>query len=344
MESVDGLKIINRQKALLDWLHKDCGLSSISLLPIEGAASFRRYFRIHAHDTSLVVMDAPPSLENCQSYIHIANTLRKMQLNTPEIYAADVSLGFMLITDFGDMTYLKALNDQNVDSLYSQALSSLIVLQSCKEVEGHSIPTFDSHFMRQEWAWHKEWFANKLLGLTPLSNEKELDVCFELLVTSALNQPQVFMHRDFHSANLMVLPKHDVGILDFQDAFIGPVTYDLVSLLRDCYINWPEERVKKWVNQYRQQLHECHVLQDISEELFMQWFDWMSIERHLKALFTFARKKVRDSQPHYLAHIPRTLSYLINTTKEYPALAPMHEYLSDRVMPTFTRVNSSCEQ
>jgi len=159
-----------------------------------------------------------------------------------------------------------------------------------------------------------------------IPNESRLDACYEVVVESAASQPQVFMHRDFHSANLMVM-NEEVGILDFQDAFIGPVTYDLVSLLRDCYIDWPTERVTSWANAYRLMLQSRGLLEGVDQKTFMRWFDLMGVQRHLKALLTFARKQVRDHQSTYLKHIPRTLCYLLNTTEKYPELLPLNEYL-----------------
>jgi aminoglycoside/choline kinase family phosphotransferase len=160
-----------------------------------------------------------------------------------------------------------------------------------------------------------------------IPNEAQLDACMDLVIASATSQPQVFMHRDFHSANLMVLPDDNVAVLDFQDAFLGPVTYDLVSLLRDCYIAWPNDRVTGWVNAYREMLIETGAISPVDQETFMRWFDLMGVQRHLKALMTFARKQVRDLQPRYLRHIPRTLCYLLNATEKYPELAALNTFL-----------------
>ena len=294
MESKDSVTGLDRQKALLNWLRNDCGFTTVSLQPMQGAASFRRYFRIvDSRHASWVVMDAPPAYENCRPYVAIANALRRMKLHIPEIVAANIDQGFLLLTDFGDTTYLEGLNAENADGLYGHAFSSLAILQGCQTVPGHSLPLFTNDLMWQEWRWCKEWFLNKLLQLT-LHHEKDLDACYEKIVTSAIQQPQVFMHRDFHSGNLMVLPNKAVGILDFQDAFIGPITYDLVSLLRDCYIDWPKEQVRGWVNRYKAQLSEVGMLQEVSQDTFLLWFDWMGMQRHFKALFTFARKRIRD--------------------------------------------------
>lgn len=330
MESAD-----ERKKALEIWLFAQ-GVEAKHLQPMQNDASFRRYFRATTTQGTLVVMDAPPPQENCQAYMMMADRLRRRGLSTPEIIAADPEQGFLLITDFGDVTYLKAMNAENVNVLYSRALEALSLLQGCEEVD--AIPYFSSQWMHQEWAWHKEWFLNKLLGLQLTSTEeKKLNACYERIVNLAIAQPQVLMHRDYHSGNLMVLPE-GIGILDFQDAFMGPVTYDLASLLRDCYVAWPEEQVRAWVYIYWQQLTRLGVLKHVDQQQFLHWFDWMSIQRHLKALFTFARKEVRDHQPHYLKHIPRTLNYVLQTTACYPELSTLQQYMQQIVKPAMKRV------
>lgn len=336
MESADELKSVERQKNLEHWLRTSAGLSAMTMHPMTGDASFRRYFRIVMGGHSWVAMDAPPAAENCRPYIAIANALRAMDLHTPDIIQADIERGFLLLTDFGDMTYLNALNARNADLLYGRALDELAVLQGCLYVPYHILPPFTPDFMWQEWVWHKEWFLGKLLDLS-LSREEEtqLNACYALVVASAAAQPQVFMHRDYHSANLMVTVTGDIAILDFQDAFIGPLTYDLVSLLRDCYIDWPQERVKTWALQYRQTLIDKEVLLPVDQQEFLRWFDWMGVQRHLKALFTFARKHVRDQQSQYLRHIPRTLGYLLNVSRAYPELSALHDYFADTVQPAF---------
>lgn len=340
MESIDTLKIIEREDTLKQWLAVECGLSSATLLPMVGDASFRRYFRVVTPAQSFVVMDAPPAKENCHPYVAVANALRELGINTPDIFHADIARGFLLLTDFGDMTYLNALNNDNADKLYQPALQALATLQSCSSVAGHTIPTFGADLMWREWAWHKEWFLQRLLGLSLSAVEEEnLQTCFALLVESAIQQPQVFMHRDYHSANLMVLPENKVGVLDFQDAFIGPLTYDLVSLLRDCYIAWPEERVMQWVKIYSQQITGKTDIVD--HATFIRWFDWMGVERHLKALFTFARKKVRDEQAQYLQHIPRTLHYILTVSHRHPALRYLHDYYRDKVWPQWEKMRVS---
>ncbi len=340
MESANELKVSERQQALAEWLKERVGLSFINMQPLAGDASFRRYFRISLADQSFIAMDAPPAHENVRAFAAIAETLRGLQLNAPEIIAAEWDAGFLLLTDFGDTTYLNALNPNNADQLYHLALDALVVLQSCKHVDGLTLPYFSSSFMQQEWAWHKEWFLNKWLGLTlSPSEEQVVDQCFTALVAAATSQPQVFMHRDYHSANLMVLPNNRVGLLDFQDAFKGPVAYDLVSLLRDCYVHWPDTKVTEWALAYLAKLQQAGYLRDVSQQDFLRWFDWMGLERHLKALFTFARKYVRDQQSSYLKHIPRTLDYLSNVSGRYPELKALHAYIQKVTPSALQRIN-----
>jgi N-acetylmuramate 1-kinase len=307
-----------------------------------GDASFRRYYRLTSSANSYVVMDAPPPQESCHPYVAIAKALRKTGLIVPEIIKENIELGFLLITDFGDTTYLHALNAQNADQLYQHAFHALSILQTCRQVPEREIPPFTADFMQQEWGWHKEWFLEKLLGLTLKEEEKNLDDCYNIIVASAISQSQVFMHRDYHSANLMVLP-NNVGILDFQDAFIGPITYDLVSLLRDCYIDWPPEKVKSWTLDYLRKLQLLGLLTTTEPDTFLRWFDLMGLQRHLKALLTFARKQCRDQQSRYLNYIPRTLNYVINTSQHYPELNSLHDYFIATVKPTFERKHFLCE-
>ena len=338
MESANELNLIERSEALAAWVKSCHAFQLASMQAMPGDASFRRYFRVTTTNGSFVAMDAPPPRENCRPFVAIANALRSMKLHAPEIIAADLDKGFLLLTDFGDATYLKTSREENANQLYYAALDALLVLQTCQQVDGFTIPAFTAEFMQQEWAWHKEWFLDKLLGLTlSLQQEQTLDNCMSAVIESAATQPQVFMHRDFHSANLMVLPKNQVGILDFQDAFIGPLTYDLASLLRDCYIDWPDAQVTAWALRYWKQWQEVNALQNVSDQAFLRWFDWMGIERHIKALFTFARKRVRDHQASYLQHIPRTLNYIIHISSRYPELAPLHDYYQQIVFPAFEK-------
>lgn len=347
MESTEELKSAaaqkkEREQALKQWLASLSGLREAAIQPMPGDASFRRYYRIVTPAGSFVAMDAPPPQENCRPFVAIAKALRNMGVMTPAIIAEDQTRGFLLLEDFGDDTYLKSLTLGNADKLYNAAMDTLSKLQACRHVPDHVIPSFSYDFMLQEWAWHKEWFLQKWLKLDLLVKESELDKCYARLAASAAAQPQVFMHRDFHSANLMMLPDNKVGVLDFQDAFIGPVTYDLVSLLRDCYIDWPRIHVRQWAKSYLKRLQQMNILTDIDLAVYLRWFDWMGVQRHLKALLTFARKHVRDHQSQYLHHVPRTMNYLISVTQQYPELDVLNDYLITHVWPVVQQEIVTC--
>lgn len=345
MESANQLNHADRRTQLMQWLQNTCAISSFSMISMPHDASFRRYFRIVTPSTTYVLMDAPPDKENCAPFVAIAKQIRHLGLMAPEIFASDLQQGFLLLSDFGHHTYLQSLTTKNADELYGNALQALGTLQGIRNVPEHTLPFFDAKLMWQEWVLHQEWFLEKFLKLNLDPQTKTtLDECMHQIIAAAIEQPQVFMHRDFHSANLMVLANNQCGILDFQDAFMGPVTYDLVSLLRDCYIDWPPEKVHAWVKQYWQQLIAMHTLNNVSETQFLKWFDWMGIQRHLKALLTFARKAVRDQHPQYLQYVPRTMNYLITVSAQYPELKPLHLFLSQTVLPTFKMRTTSCAE
>ena len=309
------------------WLQGACpqGIDHIQLMP--GDASTRHYYRLLTSAGSFVAMDAPPP-ENCLPFVAVAKALRANDLHAPEIHAADIEKGFLLLSDLGETTLLTALISwkqiQYADELYRRVLSVLSEMQTIHQVTGYALPPFGRAWLEREWSWHQEWTLDKWLGISQVPTA--VHACYEKLIISALEQPQVFMHRDFHSANLMVMPTQELGILDFQDAFIGPVTYDPASLLRDCYIDWPVEKVTEWAIFYADLLK-------IPEEKFIFWFDLMSIQRHLKALMTFARKAVRDNTPRYLTHVPRTLNYIITISAAYPELDALRQFYAETVMP-----------
>lgn len=324
-----------RARAMLAWLMIASPNEIVSLAPMVGDASFRRYFRLVTTHGSYVVMDAPPQNENVLRFIQIANILRSKGLHAPSIIAENVQDGFLILTDFGDLTYLAALKTREPTPLYQKALQALSVIQSCQPTASFVLPHFTHDFMQSEWEWHNEWFLHGLLKLQ--EHDPALRATYDLLIESALLQPQVFMYRDFHAGNLMFLADGQVGLLDFQDAFIGPLTYDLVSLLRDCYIDWPKQQVIEWALFYYSLLHNEGVLTHVSEMQFLKWFDWMGIQRHLKALMTFARKALRDHNEHYLQFIPRTLNYIVTVSAQYDELTFINEFYAKTALPIFTR-------
>lgn len=305
---------MDRTEKLQHWLRDFCQLSSFQLDALQGDASFRRYFRVRLTDQSFIAMDAPPTLEKCESFVAISKGLRKIGLNTPVIFASDLINGFLLISDFGNQLLLKILNEQNAESLYEKAIDSLLTLQTCQTIEGLEIPFFTEEFMRKELELCKDWFFKRHLNIIFKKDEERLlEKCFDFLSAESAKQPYVFMHRDYHSANLMLLPDNQLGILDFQDAFRGPLTYDLVSLLRDCYISWPEIFINKLALKYYGKITQS----DISQEEFLLRFDLMGLQRQLKALLTFSRKLHRDGNSNYIKYIPPTMHSIIKVSGRY---------------------------
>ncbi|CAB1276715.1 aminoglycoside phosphotransferase family protein [Candidatus Nitrosacidococcus tergens] len=295
-----------------------------SLTPVAGDASARRYFRLfQPQKESLIIMDAPPEKEGCTNFIYIANKLNKLGLNVPRILSQDLAQGFLLLTDLGSDQYLDFLNVNSAQTLYEDAISALLILQS-KGTNSADLRPYSRKLLLQEMELFKDWYLGCHLGIQMTT---ELDSIFNLLVNIVLNQPQVFVHRDYHSRNLMITNQNNPGILDFQDAVKGPVTYDLVSLLRDCYIAWPQEKIAGWVSTYRNKAAQLNIPvgQDLNE--FLYWFDWMGIQRHLKAIGIFARLNYRDHKPNYLKDIPRTLAYIIRVGSQYNELVDLNKIL-----------------
>ena len=318
-----------REEKLLAWLHAQTG-ENHELVPASSDASFRRYFRIHTDGTTRVVMDAPPPQEDCQPFVHVANLLHVAGMNAPEVIATDIEDGFLILSDLGTTTYLDVLNEDNVDRLYGDAIGALAQLQACIEPASAGLPSYDAGLLNVELSLFKDWYLQKHLGMTlDAAQEGILATTNKLLVESALAQTQVCVHRDYHSRNLMFTEQHNPGVLDFQDAVIGPVTYDLVSLLRDCYISWPRERVEEWVLNYYQIVVESGIVNadHVSEQQFLRDFDLMGVQRHLKAIGIFARLLHRDGKDGYINDIPRTMAYVKDVAGRYPELSEFATFL-----------------
>ena len=298
----------DRLTLLNSWL-EDSGYRDYRLQRASEDASFRSYLRLEANGSSLIVMDAPPEQEPCDRFIDVARRLRAAGLNAPEIIASNLQQGFLLLTDFGADDYLSRLSPQSESSLYADALAALLTMQSQTATDG--LPDYDEALLLREMELFHDWFLGELLGieLDPAQQSLWRQTC-QLLVDNALAQPRVFVHRDYHSRNLMVVPQHNPGILDFQDAVYGPVTYDLVSLLRDCYIAWTPQRVEQLASEYYESAHNQGLVDGIEGAQFLRWFNLMGIQRHLKAIGIFARLKIRDGKSRYLGDIPRTLAYI----------------------------------
>ncbi|MBN0986898.1 aminoglycoside phosphotransferase family protein [Amphritea pacifica] len=303
-------------------------------IPVSGDASFRRYFRLKSHGMSWILMDAPPEKENSHPFVCIAKAWEPLDIHAPIVHAADLELGYMLLSDLGDDLYLGQLNDNSADELYRRALSALTRLQQCQDIADHPLPLYDRQLLQREMDLFRDWLVADLLaievgpGVTQLLSEVS-----ESLICAALEQPRVCVHRDYHSRNLLVDGDNTPGVIDFQDAVIGPVTYDLVSLLRDCYIEWPDMRVYGWVDQFGEQLVADGLIDQYDRETFYRWFDLMGAQRHLKAAGIFARLWLRDGKPGYLADIPRTLNYIIRVAGRYDSLLTFAVWLQEVVVP-----------
>lgn len=321
-----------RLTRLTGWIQRALGPGECSLEPASDDASFRRYWRVARAGKNYILMDAPAVAEDIERFVRIAARLRSLGLNAPEVYAEEPAQGLLLLSDLGTRSYLDVLDEDNVDRLYGDALAALAVIQACGSTDG--LPAYDGPFLRREMELFREWLLVKYLGLTLSdADEETLELGFDLLVASALEQPRVCVHRDYHSRNLMVTAPPLPGILDFQDAVAGPVTYDPVSLLRDCYVAWPRKRVDDWARGYASLAVQSGILRREEEERFMPWFDLMGVQRHLKASGIFARLKIRDDKPGYLAHIPRTLGYVLDIATAYRELEPLAELIRRRVLP-----------
>jgi len=316
----------DRLERLQQWTQVQLGWPEADLRPASADASFRRYFRVQQGGESYVLMDAPPEKEDCGPFIRVSHLLLALGLHVPEILASDLEQGFLLLSDLGTRLYLDELNETNVDRLYGDALGALATLQSCGPQR--ELPAYDRRLLLSEMLLFRDWLLDTHLDLALDERaQKELQDSFDQLADNALEQPQVCVHRDYHSRNLMLSERHNPGILDYQDAVTGPLTYDLVSLLRDCYIRWPRQRVEDWALGYFELATQSGILRtgERNEQQFLKWFDWMGVQRHLKAAGIFARLNHRDGKPGYLKDIPRTLGYVQDVCSRYPELSALGE-------------------
>lgn len=320
---------------LKKWLKECCSLSSsnFELQPLVNDASFRKYFRLRLNNSSHIVMIAPPDKENILAFITIAQNFARQGIYTPEILAYNLEQGFMLLSDLGNDLYLNILNPNTVNDLYSRAIKVIHQIQVCNPQfpNNKSLDLFNEEYIRFELNQFVDWFLIKHLALS-LTNEIKsiLENTFQILIDSALEQPQACIHRDYHSRNLLLLENKSVGVLDFQDAMYGPITYDLASLLRDAYIDWPKVLVDQWTLKFYNMLNLCH---RYSIEKFVRWFDLISLQRHLKILGTFSRLCYRDNKPQYLSMTGRLSNYINKICEDYTELSHFKELLQTKIQP-----------
>lgn len=319
----------DRLQALRLWLEAILDIPIDKMHSASADASFRRYFRVHAGGATYIAMDAPPDKYDAHTYVRIARHFRSIGLNVPRVLHMEAQQGFLLLTDLGDELYLTQLNHDTVDRLYGDAMRALRLLQR-DDGMGAGLPDYDLRLLLEEVALFPEWYLGRHLGIR-LTRQQQgvLERTFDALARCALDQSRVCVHRDYHSRNLLVTDQQNPGIVDFQDAVRGPVTYDLVSLLRDCYIAWPQARVEAWVREYHGAALHAGIPVCEQPDRFLSWFDRMGVQRHLKAVGIFARLRHRDEKPGYLQDIPRTLGYVLEVSARHADLQPLHDLLRD---------------
>lgn len=289
-------------------------------------ASFRRYFRWQGEGRSFVVMDAPPPQENCKPFVDIAFLLAKSGINVPKIYAEDLERGFLLLNDLGNKTYLDVIDGENADVLFSDALKALLAFQQLPMVA--PLPSYDVALLRRELELFPEWYVKRELGIEfDAAQQQQWQAVSDLLIDSALAQPKVLVHRDYMPRNLM-LSEPNPGVLDFQDAVYGPVTYDVTCLFKDAFLSWPEERVRGWLESYWQQASALDIPVQADFEDFLRASDLMGVQRHLKVIGIFARICHRDGKPRYLADVPRFFAYIEAVIARRPELADLQALLA----------------
>ena len=322
----------DRYNSLQNWLTEILGTSAFNLKPASEDASFRTYHRLFLKNKTFIVMDAPPEQENCKVFIKITKKLRACDVNVPIIHNVNIEQGFLLLSDLGNDLYLNKLNKSSIYELYSDALSTLVAIQVLVNVGG--VDEYDKSLLISEMNLFREWLIEKHLSIKLSDSQvKILTTLFDLLVNNALQQPKVFVHRDFHSRNLMVTKENNPGVIDYQDAVYGPISYDLVSILKDCYIKWPKEEIDKWIDFYLNKLYEEKAQYRINRDEFVRWFDLMGVQRHLKASGIFARLSHRDGKHNFLEDIPRTLSYILDLKETYEELQPICIILEELILP-----------
>ena len=306
-----------RLDELRQWVSECLGLRDAALEPASVDASFRRYFRVREGGRSWIAMDAPPEREDCNPFVKVAHLMREAGVHVPEIVAQDLARGFLLLSDLGTTTYLTALANGDADALFSDAIDALVKWQLASRPG--VLPPYDEALLRREVELFPEWYLARHLGLERDAHHAMLEPVFTRLIRGALDQPQVYVHRDYMPRNLMV-SEPNPGVLDFQDAVYGPITYDVVCLFRDAFISWPEARVLDWSVRYWERAKRAGLPVTGDFAAFYRDFEWMGLQRHLKVIGIFARIHYRDGKPGYLDDTPRFIEYARATAGRYPEL------------------------
>ena len=321
---------------------------SLRLEPVSGDAGFRSYYRVQGAEPACLAVDAPPATEKNHAFCHVAKLFRQYGIHAPQVYAADYEQGFLLLEDLGDAMYWPQLQESQRSAgqqhllLYSDAERCLLRMASIPVLEA-GLAAYDAQKLQEEMDLFPQWFVARLLKGTFGDTERNMLLSMNrLLVDSALQQPQVVVHRDFHCRNLMVTAHNNPGVIDFQDAVTGPITYDLVSLYRDCYIRWPQQDVLRWISAYHQRCVRAGVVA-VDEATFVRWFDWMGLQRHIKVLGIFARLWLRDGKPGYLKDLPLVIHYTLSVARAYPEFADFVHWFEKDLLPAAKRQDWFCE-
>ncbi len=310
-----------RLEQLQEWLATRLAGGAFTMKPASADASFRRYFRVAADGHSWIAMDAPPAREDCRPFVRVAGLLRAAGVNAPRVEAQDLDRGFLLLTDFGDTTYLAALDEANADQLFGDAVEALLKWQLASRAG--ELPPYDEALLRRECNLFPEWYVARHLAVTLSSGQQRaLADMIALIIARALAQPAVYVHRDYMPRNLMVTDPNP-GVIDFQDAVYGPISYDVVSLTRDAFVSWKEERVIDWAARYWEKARRAGLPVDPDFSGFYRDFEWMGLQRHLKVLGIFARIHYRDGKHGYLEDTPRFVRYARAVAERYRELAPL---------------------
>ena len=304
----------NRRALLADWLQTETSFKDGELSIASADASFRRYFRLKHQGHSYIVMDAPPDLEASLTFVQIGEWMKKSGIHVPEIFAKDLELGFMVLSDFGDFHFQDALASEEKDDLYNLAINEIVKLQSALSKPEEKLPAFDTSWQTKELEIFREWCL-------PDTSKSDYQRITESLTNSIDQIPKAFMHRDFHCRNLLFCTDRKLGVIDFQGAMFGPVTYDLVSLLRDCYVDNNMEWITRKVLQFQKSLQEAGLqYAQVEPDEFTRWFDFSGLQRHLKCVGIFHRLKIRDQKPDYMKDVPRVLEYIHQVLDRHPEL------------------------
>ncbi len=316
-----------RLAQLREWLTKNFAAHDYLLQPASADASFRRYFRVTLNGDTWIAMDAPPPQEDCRPFVKVAELMRAAGLHVPRVIAQDLERGFLLLSDLGTTTYLAGFTADNADALFSDAIDALICWQRASHPG--NLPPYDAALLQRELELFPEWYVGKHLQ-TALSAAQRtaFDGVAKRLVESALAQPAVYVHRDYMPRNLM-LSTPNPGVLDFQDAVYGPVTYDVASLFRDAFVSWPEQQELDWVIRYWERAKRASLPVDTDFAAFWRAYEWMGLQRHIKVLGIFARINYRDGKPHYLKDTPRFIGYARRVSTRYRELAPLTKLLDE---------------